>query len=92
MAHLAHSIHNLCRPRLVSRRYGLRRQRRPGHAFPKNKESMNGELRSLYIDSNFAKKDANNRYQYDLVGGVAVPENSRVYVDNISFRKGGRQF
>ena len=46
---------------------------------------MNGELRSLYIDSNFAKKDANNRYQYDLVGGVAVPENSRVYVDNISF-------
>ena len=46
---------------------------------------MNGELRSLYIDSNFAKKDASNRYQYDLVGGVAVPENSRVYVDNISF-------
>ena len=46
---------------------------------------MNGELRSLYIDSNFAKKDASNRYQYDLVGGIAVPENSRVYVDNISF-------
>ena len=46
---------------------------------------MNGELRSLYIDSNFARKDASNRYQYDLVGGIAVPENSRVYVDNISF-------
>ena len=46
---------------------------------------MNGELRSLYIDSNFAKKDASNRYQYDLVGGIAVPENSRVYVNNISF-------
>ena len=46
---------------------------------------MNGELRSLYIDSNFAKKDASHRYQYDLVGGIAVPENSRVYVDNISF-------
>ena len=46
---------------------------------------MNGELRSLFIDSNFAKKDASNRYQYDLVGGIAVPENSRVYVDNISF-------
>ena len=46
---------------------------------------MNGELRSLYIDSNFAKKDVSHRCQYDLVGGVAVPENSRVYVDNISF-------
>ena len=46
---------------------------------------MNGELRSLFIDSNFAKKDVNNRYTYDLVGGITVPENSRVYVDNISF-------
>ena len=46
---------------------------------------MNGELRSLYIDSNFASTDASNRYQYDPVGGIAVPEISRVYVDNISF-------
>ena len=46
---------------------------------------MNGELRTLYIDSNFATKDSSSRYQYDLVGGVAVPENSRVFVDNISF-------
>ena len=46
---------------------------------------MNGELRSLYIDSTFAKKDVSHRYQYDLDGGIAVPENSRVYVDNISF-------
>ena len=46
---------------------------------------MNGELRSLFIDSNFANKDVNHRYTYDLVGGITVPENSRVYVDNISF-------
>ena len=46
---------------------------------------MNGELRTLYIDSNFATKDSNNRYTYDFVGGVAVPENSHVFVDNISF-------
>ena len=49
------------------------------------KERMNGELRSLFIDSNFATKDSRNRYQYDLVGGITVPENSRAYVDNISF-------
>ena len=46
---------------------------------------MNGELRSLFIDSNFAKKDVHHRYTYDMVGGISVPENSRVYVDNISF-------
>ena len=44
---------------------------------------MNGELHSLYIDSNYATKDAGNRYTYDLVGGVTVPEGARVYVDNI---------
>ena len=46
---------------------------------------MNGELHSLYIDSNYATKDASNRYTYDLIGGVTVPEGARVYVDNISF-------
>ena len=45
---------------------------------------MNGELHSLYIDSNYATKDATNRYTYDMIGGVTVPEGARVYVDNIS--------
>ncbi len=49
------------------------------------KETMNGELLSLFIDSNFATKDLRHRYQCDLVGGITVPENSRVYVDNVSF-------
>ena len=41
-------------------------------------------VRSLYIDSANAK-ERNGSYVYDLVGGIAVPEGSRVFIDNVSF-------
>ena len=41
-------------------------------------------IRTLYVDSTHAS-EKDGRYTYDLVGGISVPENSRVYVDNISF-------
>ena len=41
-------------------------------------------VRSLYIDSANAK-ERNGSYVYDLVGGIAVPEGARVYIDNVSF-------
>ena len=41
-------------------------------------------VRSLYIDSANAK-ERNGSYIYDLVGGIAVPEGARVFIDNVSF-------
>ena len=41
-------------------------------------------VRSLYIDSANAK-ERNGSYVYDLVGGIAVPEGARVFIDNVSF-------
>ena len=41
-------------------------------------------IRTLYLDSAYAE-ETNNGFQYNVTGGVSVPEGSRVYVDNISF-------
>ena len=40
-------------------------------------------IRTLYLDSAYAE-ETNNGFQYNVTGGVSVPEGSRVYVDNIS--------
>ena len=36
------------------------------------------------MDSAYAE-EGNNGFQYNVIGGLSVPEGSRVYVDNISF-------
>ena len=41
-------------------------------------------IRTVYIDSAYAEEE-NNVFQYNTIGGLSVPEGSRVYVDNISF-------
>ena len=41
-------------------------------------------IRTVYIDSAYAE-EAGGVYQYNTIGGMSVPEGSRVYVDNISF-------
>ena len=41
-------------------------------------------IRTCYIDSHNAK-ERNGSYVYDLVGGIAVPEGARVFIDNVSF-------
>ena len=41
-------------------------------------------IRTCYIDSSNAK-ESNGSYVYDLVGGIAVPEGARVFIDNVSF-------
>ena len=41
-------------------------------------------IRTVYLDSAYAE-ESNNGFQYNVIGGLSVPEGSRVYVDNISF-------
>ena len=41
-------------------------------------------IRTVYLDSSYAE-EVNNEFQYNVIGGLSVPEGSRVYVDNISF-------
>ena len=41
-------------------------------------------IRTVYLDSSYAE-EVNNEFQYNVIGGLPVPEGSRVYVDNISF-------
>ena len=41
-------------------------------------------IRTVYIDSAYAE-EAGGVYNYNTIGGMSVPEGSRVYVDNISF-------
>ncbi len=41
-------------------------------------------IRTIYVDSSHAS-ERNGSYNYDLQGGIAVPEGARVMVDNVSF-------
>ena len=40
-------------------------------------------IRTLYIDA-ANSTERNGSYVYDLVGGIAVAEGSRVFIDNVS--------
>ena len=42
-------------------------------------------IRTVYLDSLYAEEQRPGEFHYNVVGGLSVPEGSRVYVDNISF-------
>ena len=42
-------------------------------------------IRTVYVDSMYAEEQRPGEFHYNVVGGLSVPEGSRVYVDNITF-------